>query len=136
MSITYEDAARALDEAVKEKGADYLYEPPSGDVCSYSDREGNPSCIVGHVIAKLNPEAFQKIAENEWYTLYDDEEDTYPIVKEANVRHIELTFGVELGFTDKAENLLLLAQDRQDRGIHWGEAVQIAKQMAKSIAQS
>lgn len=130
MSITYEDAARALDEAVNEKGTDFVYDPPSGDVCSYTDREGNPSCIVGHVIAKLNPKAFARIAEFEWYEVHDDDVETYPLIKEANVSHIDTTFGVELGLTDDAEKLLRMVQDRQDRGIPWGKAVEIATSLA------
>lgn len=40
---------------------DYL--ASAGRVCSYVSREGNPSCIIGRVVAKLNPEAFERIAK-------------------------------------------------------------------------
>jgi hypothetical protein len=55
---TFEDVKRTLHEVVAER-PDYVYEPPEGHrQCVYADDEGNPSCLWGHVIQRLDPEAF------------------------------------------------------------------------------
>lgn len=62
--ITIAKARKALKAVVAAKGADYNY----GDefrVCRYANDEGEPRCIVGHVLAKLDPEALAVLHERE-----------------------------------------------------------------------
>lgn len=62
--ITVEQATKALEEIVAEYGEDYIYpgssNPKQG--CIYRDEYGQPSCIVGHVLSRLEPEAFESIS--------------------------------------------------------------------------
>jgi hypothetical protein len=130
--ITYERAKQALLEAVAEKGESYIYEPPiiNGEPtdCVYStppEAEQEPSCIVGHVIYKLDPERFREIAEDEWK--YDEADPEYGEGGDAwspqtdSVNGLAATYG-DL-FDERAEILLSKAQYRQDRGRAWGDAV-------------
>lgn len=119
--------AETLTALVEEKGADYVYERPAdGSNCAYTTPEGAPSCIVGHVIERLNPVAFKKIAKNEWEgdTGEDGAEYVYP--QDVNAKSIELSYHVNLGFDDKTWNLLEMAQHYQDAGKPWGQAVESA----------
>lgn len=71
--FTRDAVSEALHAAVVAKGEDYVY-PNYDEGCTYSDpanREA-PSCIVGHVVATLDPEVFQSWADYE-----DTEEDTF-----------------------------------------------------------
>lgn len=71
--LTKNAITEALNKAVEEKGGDYIYitpdgyqaYPESGLSCRYSDHDGNPSCIVGFVVAALDPEGFAKLAQHE-----------------------------------------------------------------------
>lgn len=40
-------------KAVAKMGPDYIYRPPGGYGCVYFDEEGEPSCILGHIISDL-----------------------------------------------------------------------------------
>lgn len=52
MVLDTEGAIRALRTVVFEKGADYVYPGTSGDKC-FNFVDGEPSCIVGSVLALL-----------------------------------------------------------------------------------
>lgn len=52
ITITKADALRALEEAVAERGEDYVYESPKGEECFYQV-SGAPSCGVGLALTKL-----------------------------------------------------------------------------------
>lgn len=109
------DAAR---EAVNEKGSDYIYKRV-GDGCTYSDTEGNPSCLVGHVIFKLDPEAFKKLAREE----LDAHESN-------NVDDLEFNEWIPVNFwTNDALKAMRFAQDRQDAGEIWGNALYAAENL-------
>lgn len=120
MTITREAAIEAMREVVEAKGADYVYPRVNGR-CFYSDH-GEASCIVGAVIKKLDPEAFDRIAKFE--------------VGERGFRN---AFGFEdvsrtpegyfphVDVDDEALNALIQAQVYQDRGQTWGEAFEAAQ---------
>ncbi len=67
-TLTVENVKATVEDLIEEFGADHVYEFPNRDpydhtqngVCVYQV-EGKPSCIVGHVVARLNPEFFQEI---------------------------------------------------------------------------
>lgn len=107
---------RLLDEAVAEKGADYVYtnakgEQPSafkGVDCSnlhpLEDGTWVPGCIVGTVFANVIG------VEN------------VPAEGSASSTNEE----VGEPFDHNSERLLLRTQMRQDQGVPWGQAVQMA----------
>lgn len=119
MTFTLEDVLNAAREVVAEKGADYVY-PNSivggGDgVCVYAGEDSAPSCLVGHVIYRLDPEAFLQVAEieaTEGTTAAGGlEEDGY----------------LPEGFWDEeAQEAMVAAQASQDNGWPWGYALKEA----------
>lgn len=125
MTFTTDAVTEALHKIVAEKGADYVY-PGARGTCMYSERDGSPSCIVGHVVAVLEPEAFEKIVEIEaaegestdarallggWGVDYDWETGDYRMKTPALVE-----------YDNEVSNALELAQRAQDGGLTWGEA--------------
>ena len=105
---TQDEITAALHAAVELKGADYKYESPNpeGD-CVYSD-EGAPSCIVGHVVHRLDLEAFQSVVERE-ERFGTFSADTLP----------EFT---EFDTEERVLKALATAQGVQDAGYSWGDA--------------
>lgn len=78
MLITADDAIRALREVVAERGPEYVYVAPGlrdpkydeyhnalSDDCKYVEADGTPSCAVGVVVSKLDPEAYKGLVEFE-----------------------------------------------------------------------
>jgi hypothetical protein len=126
MTFTTETVSKAIHEAVADKGPDYVYPGWESIGCTYGEGQFGgdyaPSCIVGHVIAALDIEAFKVIAEAEtlagescgvslinqgWDYIAEDGEETTP----------------NLGIPPEAEGALALAQTAQDGGLTWGEAL-------------
>lgn len=137
MTITLEQAKKALHEAVEQKGADYVYQSPDSylEECAYSttpDQGSAPSCIVGHVIAKLDPETFAKIVETEWSFNEGDQDNEWgsstPAHWDVYTRSVgELTGEFPDLFADPdTVNLMAQAQYYQDVGHTWGEAEEAA----------
>lgn len=60
--LTRDEVVSTLRDIIREKGADFVYrtERPQGRQCMYKN-EGAPSCIVGHLVARLDPETFEAI---------------------------------------------------------------------------
>lgn len=52
IELTISTAVEILDELVEEFGSDYVYNNGLRGQCDYV-RDGKPSCIVGHVLAKV-----------------------------------------------------------------------------------
>ncbi len=127
----------ALHRAVAEKGEDYVYPAASsgyrGGACVYSERneagEAYPSCIVGHVIAALDPEEFQAIVEYEQRMdesfsvneLIQGKHGSYEIEYGGN-RYAEAFVPALLMEDADVESALSIAQSLQDSGCTWGEA--------------
>lgn len=63
--FTNAEIREALITSIEERGHDYQYSPPSGTTCVYADENGEPSCLIGMVIHKLDPEAFKALAIEE-----------------------------------------------------------------------
>lgn len=119
---TLEQVAAAADKVIARKGEDYVY--PVGEkiphraykkivykVCAYSYM-GNPSCIVGHIVNELDPEAFRQL-------------------EEAERRHGPTSAAELMGggvylpedfFDDEALDYLTGVQGDQDEGAPWGVA--------------
>lgn len=135
MTLEINAVSEALERIVAEKGEDYVY-PLAGDDCVYAEKTSDgyvPSCIVGHVVAALDAEAFKNAAEYEQvngesggvsdffqYGFYygDDRNDwgEYPEESEEyqpGIIHDEVL-----------TSALQIAQTTQDYGFTWGEALE------------
>ncbi|AVR56794.1 hypothetical protein PBI_ELVA_53 [Microbacterium phage Elva] len=60
-TLTTAAVAEAIDQLVQERGPDYVYPADEADGCYYSFEDGTPACLVGAVVAKLAPEAFDRL---------------------------------------------------------------------------
>lgn len=138
MTFTYEDVIEAAREVVAEKGASYSYEYPlveyedeetgephmmESPECLYAAPDGAPSCIVGHVVAKLDAEAFEQL-------------------KRAEIRYgaevagklTKLEYLPEDFWDVEAETAMAYAQAKQDSGRPWGEALDAAEAAERAFA--
>lgn len=112
--------------SVVEGREDYKYRATNAQ-CSYS-LNGEPRCIVGHVISILDPEAFEAFAQQE------AESGTSWPIRLSSLEYaagddtLTLTWGDEDNI-----NILVAAQSRQDTGSTWGEAVKAAEELAELL---
>lgn len=108
--ITAEEMLAALEWAAEQKGADYVYpeelkEPDTGGVltCRYrSSATGEPCCIVGMAVDHLRP----------GFTF-----------REYQPAHLVLDCAAD----DDARHIAADAQNVQDEGLPWREAVNYAR---------
>ncbi len=110
--ISTADALRALEEAVAEKGEDYIYpwtDIDGEDQCAYLDNKGNPSCIAGHALVALGVPKWLLADHNTGY----------------NVGDLWSKGLVEMDAD--AREALQWAQTAQDSGHPWGEALRRAR---------
>jgi len=117
--ITKEDALRALEEAVAEKGEDYIYQytdsdDPRNSICLYV-YDGAPSCIAGDALHRLGIplSAFE-----------DHEGDTID----------KVALRVDWPLHVDAVDVLYEAQCVQDGGRSWGEALAAAREAVRRAA--
>lgn len=120
--LTYDDAVIGLQRAVMEKGEDHVFspeQPDDPDTYFYFDpKSGECGCIVGHVLSY------------------------YGITKEDLGKHNQGTgFGTILRLTPRvvtcdpaAKALLQAAQEDQDSGATWGQAVEDSVSYAEELA--
>ena len=112
VSLTYDQALEGLQKAVQDRGEGFVYQeayPEHRDACYYFETDGQPACIVGHVLHQNG---------------YDGPD---PVGDVHRVREV----GV-LACDEEAALLLGYAQTFQDRGSSWGEAVASAVIRAES----
>lgn len=112
--IELDEALEALRKVVARKGEDYVYDGArtANNGCVYH-HDGQPQCIVGHVLAELLPEEWLNLAtvrvnSGAWYLKCRDS-----------------------AVTESAARVLSMAQDVQDDGLTWGEAFRRAKKEAR-----
>jgi len=114
VTYTYEDVLAELREIIKGREG-YVYETPeySGS-CVNFDRDGNPSCLVGHWLAMHGiTGAFFR----------DTEIPASATVSDLFCGHAHV---MPMQVDERARKLLLLAQQRQDSGSTWGNAVEFS----------
>lgn len=104
------NVTKALKDAVKARGADYVYGDHFGEQCEYV-RDQKPACLVGEVLATSFHIPIDVLSELE--TTADD------------VLYILRAEGL-LVYTAEAQEMLTTAQGLQDTGTPWGEAVKLA----------
>jgi hypothetical protein len=101
--LRYDDAVEQLRKAVEVRGPDFVYpdewRSPYG-TCLYFRADGSPACIVGQVISQLSDEV---------------------LLIESSVRVVALKAGIDMDAD--AEALLQRAQNWQDHGATWGDAI-------------
>lgn len=105
-SITVDELMPALERAVALKGEEFVYQ---GANCRYF-RSGEPSCIIGHVIADIRPSWVDDFAEAD--SSYEDSQVEAP--------------GLRDRFTPEALVAARAAQRLQDCRNPWGEALEQA----------
>lgn len=116
MTYTNEQVLTVARDIVAEFGEDYVY-PNLADGCSYTNEEGSPSCIVGHIVSRLDPGAFSRIIELET----PSDEYTVRAYFSWSALHMNDTVGTD--FTESQQIALSGAQKEQDTGNTWGEAL-------------
>lgn len=126
--LDYDTVVSTLKDLVAEKGEEYVYKSDF-DECVYSTPKGAPSCIVGHVIARLAPAEFAIIHKEEWGD--SAEEGGYP--EAASFDAIREAYGVSLEQTLETEALLISVQNAQDRETPWGIAVSNGIKYAEAL---
>lgn len=106
MRFSDEEVAAAIRKVVAEAGSDYVYPPAAaGEPCRYSDGYGG--CVVGRAIRLLDPEI-------------ELVEDTA-----VSGQHLALHDVI----SGEAEEALQRAQNRQDEGWPWGEALEVFEEV-------
>lgn len=94
-----------------------LVDPVAGGTCGYFYADGSPACIVGQVLSIVGVTA---------------EETGY-----ANLSSVgALVDELELPWTDDAIRVAMAAQNTQDRGRSWGEALREARRVAEVLSIS
>lgn len=122
ITLTVEQALAALDAAVADKGADFRYRASWAVGCRYF-HGSEPGCIVGHVLHQYG------VGRDDLCGLWDS-----AVGAEVDMN---VSYGIRslrvaglLDIDDRTESVLTSAQDAQDCGETWGEAVQNAKDVA------
>ena len=111
--IPTEKVTEAIRKIVAET-PDFIYRGHSGGRYGYADDEGNPSCLVGCVLAEVAPDLLARLHEGEKIA---DESASFSLTSLANL-------GVyELPFTRRTIRALRHAQAHQDTGYSWGMAL-------------
>lgn len=112
-TITEADFTAAIEKAVADKGADYVYNPRHDRTCVYTE-DGEPSCIVGTALVNLGFEPNPK-----W--------DTAP---RSGVFEDTAADTILPHFFDIPGDVVLAArkaQIEQDNGGTWGQALESYK---------
>jgi hypothetical protein len=116
MILDADGAIRALRTVVFEKGADYVYPGTSGDKC-FNFVDGEPSCIVGSVLALLGLtfEQADRLGVSGSSSAWD------------TTRELNLDDDFEWTITEQAKQIFGEAQTVQDNRKTWGEALAAAE---------
>lgn len=123
IEITAERALELLREVVAEYGEDYVYVNPQGQRAGDDDDNGDqascwyvhgdkPGCIAGHVYHRAG-------LSLETLKLMENNGASHP--------------GFRQRVTGEGPTILSIAQDRQDKGETWGQALRAAVQTARGL---
>lgn len=123
VTITKEDALRALREAVAEKGAEYVYELENDlDSCKYV-KDGEASCLVGNALHRLGV-PIEVLTELDYAYLGN----TSATIDQTAALDVLMAHSVTL--SSEAVTALQNAQRSQDRTDTWGKALRAAEYSA------
>lgn len=111
IQFTYEDVLQSLKNIVHAKGEDYIYNN-ARRTCVYYEKNGEPSCLVGHFLY-----------ENELVMAVDAEE-----YEENDAQSVVWKLGNKgiAEIDERATYLLQNAQECQDWGHSWGDSLSTA----------
>jgi hypothetical protein len=128
VTFTTDDVLKTVSDLLNEYGENYRYRAPVNELgesegCRYAD-QGSPSCLLGHIAFRLDPELFEHLS------VIDDDSVSYDNTRFAGKSaYVAFKDAIEGG--DKPEtgvyrfvDDLFRAQSRQDAGETWGHAVQ------------
>jgi hypothetical protein len=128
-TLTKNAVTETLKSLLAEKGEDYIY-PGAGRHCTYSEGDGAPSCIVGHVVAALDTEMFERIVEVE---RYDGESWSAAQMFSEGFGDDRIVVSTDSKVLAVA---LQAAQYVQDTGASWGNAVKAYNEIIKGNISS
>lgn len=116
-----DEVIAVLKELVEEYGADHVYSFRDAG-CTYGEPRDHTqaSCIVGHVLKRLEPDVFDLVVEAEATAIMSEQ-----------VLDIESKWDIDLPFTPLALCVLSAAQKLQDATLTWGESVEQAIEWAE-----
>lgn len=117
IELTYATAVEILDGLVEEFGADYVYPQGENGKCDYV-RDGEPSCIVGHVLAKVGV-PIERLKAADGAIMGGG------MAADALLGMLHNEGALQSNGSVRA--LLCEAQYRQDHSTSWGAAVRAAK---------
>lgn len=109
ITLTYDQAKAELEAIVAEKGADYIYERPVDSQSCVYFHAGEPSCIIGHLLARHDV----RVPEDQR-------------VNRTSVGELAEQYGVLEPADEAARVLLREVQEYQDNGDTWGIALEAA----------
>lgn len=123
LTLSYEQLKTDLLSLAASVGDEYAYKAPPEAGCQYFDKNGKPGCIIGHVLAihGVQREDLERFKRPNTPLSYEDGNlPTWP--NESNVSTLVRVNA--LAFTDEvAKDLAISAQQQQDAGIPWSDAV-------------
>ena len=111
--IDRDEAISLLEKQVEKKGADHKSR------CVYFNGAGEPVCIIGHVLVDLG------FTQEELWACNGT--TFYSIVTGAIEEYMPNPLEGRLEFTDGAAEVLTKAQNIQDEGRTWGEALEAVR---------
>lgn len=130
--LTYAQTKKKLRRIVNLKGHEYMYEFPTYEDeygadreamdCHYTDSSGKPSCLVGALLAEVDPGKLKSLHSYEWDDRYEPR-----AVASVNLVGVNPT-GVDLSelFEEDALKLVHRVQRLQDDGCSWGDSLDTA----------
>jgi len=81
--------------------------------CYYANEDGSPSCIVGHVLSRFDPNLFTQVVELEQSII---------------IGIVDVSKNIpDFPVTVEALRVLKMVQDSQDNGAQWGSALAVAR---------
>lgn len=120
--ITFEAAIAAAQELA---GANSNFVYPAEDGCVYTDpKTAAPSCIVGHILKKLDPELFAQVVEFE-----REHGSSFPVSVFGDAEYdegdneYEVYQYPERHWDEDTAKFFGIIQREQDSGTTWGTAV-------------
>lgn len=124
------DAAIAAAQELAEANSDFVY--PAEDGCRYADPTTEaPSCIVGHILQKLDPELFAQVVVFEKETdssfpvyAFGDTESEYEDRGDETVEMVLYDYP-EKHWDEDTKEFFGVIQRLQDGGSTWGTAVAV-----------
>lgn len=117
--FTHDEVTAAIEAVVAEKGEAYTY--PNAESCVYGYADGTPGCIVGHVVARLDPDKFARVVQVEQGV----PRNSWPVstLSTETIHRAVVVVTFDDLFDQVTLNALAEAQAIQDRGRPWGQAL-------------